>query len=307
MILRGKMMKKTICFLLFLLLALNSSCSNFGASTKETEQVPTNISGTATSISFLLPTIVPSRFDSPSPTLTTEEKENYIKLALKDNAGCDLPCWWGIEPGKTSWDNVEIMLLHLGVTQGDSKFNFGYGTSWLNIESIQTYGSITFSTKQGIVESIAISVGGDNLPELQRAWEYYSADKILLKYGKPSRIMVDVSTYGNTEYVGYGYWLYYDDAGFLIVTGGKTKKQENLRICPSFDYSENIHEIHIYLQSPNSTLPLETIVGQSNIELIQPYLKSLENATGKSEDEYYAEYLKNQYGTCFTTPLKIWQ
>ena len=43
---------------------------------------------------------------------TTPPDKAYVQLQdiLKSNAGCRLPCWWGITPGKTSWKDASHFL-----------------------------------------------------------------------------------------------------------------------------------------------------------------------------------------------------
>ena len=51
---------------------------------------------------------------TPSPTsyprLSREEAKPRIIEMLQTNAGCRLPCWWGITPGKTRWEEVHALL-----------------------------------------------------------------------------------------------------------------------------------------------------------------------------------------------------
>ncbi len=35
-------------------------------------------------------------------TLPTGEAQKMVQELLENNAGCRLPCWWGIVPGKTT-------------------------------------------------------------------------------------------------------------------------------------------------------------------------------------------------------------
>jgi hypothetical protein len=142
--------------------------------------------------------------------------------------------------------------------------------------------------------------------EFQKAWEYYSPDEVLEKYGEPSSIWLDVSTYGSSNKVGYDYWLYYDNLGFLIIYGGSTQMQTNLHICPSFVFGQNIQEIHLYLKSPNDNTSLETLVGNDYIQARSKQLKTFEEATGKPINKYFDDFSANRKNICFDTSLSIW-
>jgi len=302
-------MNKIIYTLVVVLLMTISGCSILSKPEAASETpTSTEANSIATALPVPRPTESATILVSPEPTLNRDEKETYIKLLLKDNNGCDLPCWWGIEPGKTTWPSVEAMLSHLGVKwqEGISEGKFGYGTGGLGLESIGTSTSVDFSVKQELVEDITISAFGNSHPqEFQQVWEYYSSDKILLKYGKPSRIQLYVSTYGENNNAGYGYWLYYDNLGFLIVYGGVIKKEKYFHICPNFNDNQ-ISELQIYLKSPNNGSPLEAVVGNKGMQLIGPLLKNFEDVTGKSVEEYYNEFLADRKNICFDTSAELW-
>lgn len=291
-------MKKTYTF--FFILIFISSCSIVSQNELESNiATPSHPSSATATAKPITPVTL-------QPTLTQQERENYIKLMLQNNNDCNLPCWWGIEPSRTSWADVEAMLLRIGVKKGQSEFNFGYGTGWLKLDSIQSYGSVNFSVTESIVETITVSASGNDASEFQKAWEYYSPDKILLEYGQPSRIMIDISTYGISDYITYGYWLYYDNLGFLVVTNGQTKRESTLRICPNFDYSENISGVQIYLKSYKNNQSLDSLVGKEKIEILNLFLKSFEEATSKTLEEYYTNFLLDNTSICFETPIELW-
>src|SRR5688572_13990138 len=58
------------------------------------------------------------------PTMTTDEAKRLVRDLLENNAGCKLPCWWGITPGKTTWSEARQILekasRHIGVAGQES-------------------------------------------------------------------------------------------------------------------------------------------------------------------------------------------
>jgi hypothetical protein len=310
----SKNMNKIIYVLVVVLLLAISSCSILDK-TKAVSETPISpeAKSTGTALSVPHPSQSVTIFASPEHTLNGDEREAYIKLLLKNNNSCDLPCWWGIEPGKTTWASVEKILLHLDAKSQQLKSDgelLRYGVGGLDLKSTST-SEVVFSVRQELVENIIISTFGDSYPEeFQKVWEHYSPDKILLKYGKPSRMKVYVSTYGETNNAGYQYWLYYDKLGFLITYGGGIKKNETFHICPNFNNLEStdnqISEMQIYLKPSNSDIPLEAVVGNKGMELIGPLLKNFEDATGQSVDEYYSGFLSDPKNICFETPSSLW-
>src|ERR1043165_3960884 len=43
---------------------------------------------------------------SPLPTLLPKEKENYLLDVVKTNGNCKLPCFLGIQPGISVWEDI---------------------------------------------------------------------------------------------------------------------------------------------------------------------------------------------------------
>jgi len=77
----------------------------------------TPLVSTVTHVPFLSPTLsnTPSPFPptstpSPYPTLSPTEAYLLVEDLLVTNGGCELPCWWGIQPGETSWTEIEPFL-----------------------------------------------------------------------------------------------------------------------------------------------------------------------------------------------------
>jgi len=55
-------------------------------------------------------TLLPTLTRTPLPTLDTDDAQMRVLRLLEDNADCQFPCWWGILPGKTLWENALILL-----------------------------------------------------------------------------------------------------------------------------------------------------------------------------------------------------
>ncbi len=88
----------------FLLIAIVGACST-------RSQIV--LTATPQSATFPNSTIISSssgNTDTPVSTFSPTEASARLQDLLKTNAGCRLPCWWGITPGKTTWDEAEEYL-----------------------------------------------------------------------------------------------------------------------------------------------------------------------------------------------------
>src|SRR5690606_11031148 len=99
---------------------------------------------------------------------------NFTNL-LTQNAGCELPCWWGIVPGETRIETIPTQF----VPQG-----FIWREEWLELSSQQAGSSIFiwFEAKNNIVQTIHIS-GGLGAENSVDNWGRYGLDQVLTRYG----------------------------------------------------------------------------------------------------------------------------
>jgi hypothetical protein len=248
-------------------------------------------------------------------TATVQERERFVRESLSDNNNCRLPCWWGFIPGETAWTDVEEVLLYLGVKIGsvpgsepNTIFHGTGGFDFIDVTGKSIFSNVSFSEKEGLVYTIHITSEGYNNPtEFHRLWQDYSPQKIVMTYGMPDRILLNVvdpySVYG-----GYYLWFFYDKLGFSIRYPGNFEVEPVLRICSSI---ETIGKIDLNLQTSENELPLDrfdplleekrlgTETGRLRV------VQSLQDATGLDDTEIYNTFIRDDEA-CFDTPQEIW-
>jgi len=220
---------------------------------------------------------IPTR-TPPPPTLTAEEERAYVRQMLETNGGCELPCWWGVTPGKTSWQGMTYFLV-------------------LSPEGFRDYAILhTLSEANDIVQRIEVQGCLDkvegSINQFTQDWARYSLDQVLSRYGVPSRariaLALPVEPGGPTYYILY---VFYDNLGIGIRYLGPASEQgELLRTCFSFE------DITLWLQSPESSTPLEHAIGPDEWSFAVP----LDEATGMSVEEFYETF--RQPGACLEAP-----
>jgi hypothetical protein len=283
-----------------------------------TVQSPTNthypIPKEQTTVPLIAPTVriilrvtqTPTVGITPKPTLTNEQIDS-MQNQLQNNEICKLPCWWGIEPGKTTWKDAQDFLLSLGLYPSDGMYP-AVDFSWFYQDG-HIENSLYFLENGGLVETIDIKslLVRTKSERFFSFWKNYSPENILKRYGKPSRIWIKSTSYG-TVGVGYELWLFYDQQGFLIIIGGNTHLKEIYTICPSFkinNIEESPDDIEIVLSAPTDSRQLETLTDLYSIGSY-PYILPLEKAANLSIDDFYKSYLEKGSSFCFDTPMKIW-
>ncbi len=70
---------------------------------------PTSSPG-ATLLSTTVPNPTPNLTWTPLPTLDKETSSRKITELMETNEGCELPCFWGIVPGQTTWQGAQQKL-----------------------------------------------------------------------------------------------------------------------------------------------------------------------------------------------------
>jgi hypothetical protein len=255
---------------------------------------------------------------TPKSTLSAEQRENQILELLQTNGGCELPCWWGIMPGTTTWSQAQAFLEGLGVktsidrTSGNA---IDHGTSGLSIASHSIHNGIGFTERAGIVQEIGIGSSSTNpstnLSGWLEAWAGYSPKQIISKYGVPDRIWLMTSSQFHEPSGGsqmpYELWLFYDRLKFLIRYAGVVRYAPIYRFCP--EYGENgqlTAEISLNLADPANPTPLETLSNALTIPGMTDYIQPIEKATGLTIEKFSSLFTQNSKDVCFDASRNIW-
>jgi hypothetical protein len=253
-----------------------------------------------TSTAGLEPTTIPAvpiatKTEKPFPTISPTEIESQFYELLQPNPNCQLPCWWGIVPGKSNTED----------TQQFSEF------SQQNTKNFSWSSTVTFVQEAGIISQIFVSADGFYNPDTFWAeWKIYSPEELTNEYGQPTRIWLnnyaDQITPPYASPRNYGLWLFYDTLGILVIYEGRVEIKPDYLLCPTISTSGNLlPTIKIFLQSPKYPKPLESRVGENGG--IHTSAETLETAIGVTNQEFYERLQKNKEGViCFETSKEIW-
>jgi len=243
-------------FSLALFMALVSSCTqpNQNVTTLPSE-IPSLRAGSATPVpSFtIMPTDSPTPIFTPTaiPTLPVEEAQAKLLKLLFENGGCRLPCFWDITPGKSSYQDVQAVLVPLSRLSYSLHLNPS-GTSdvtpRLTEGDLELYNRVAFLTDPNETVYRVAFIGEAHKPLAQGGYEdvfdsnffgkkvsAYSLPHVLTQQGLPSSIMIQTAggplTRGGTG--GFDILLLYPNQGILV--NYKTQMHlngANVRGCP---------------------------------------------------------------------------
>ncbi|MCK6584581.1 MAG: hypothetical protein L6Q49_15915 [Anaerolineales bacterium] len=287
---------------------LMSACGGFPSATVTEEATATH---RPTVTATLIPTLRPTATETSIPTLTSDEQLLQIKEWLATNAGCRLPCWWGIEPGKVTWGEVSEFLRRIGTKSSDYEesgvvIHEAVGFDF-NPEHVFT--RVGFAETDASITAIIIRAFGLNdSPNFKNVWASFSPEMIIAEYGVPSRVWVKSrssvyeGSHGPT--MPYWIWFFYDHLGILVSYNGQVRYENIYKMCPVFNEQGNLSDdIDIYLQSPEANIPLEDL---PTVKYNAKDAIPLGEAAGISLDEFYELFTTPGIAPCFETPRSIW-
>jgi len=225
--------------------------------------------------------------------------------------GCNLPCWWGITPGKGTWEEVSSVFQNLGALP----FDFGQHNEtarfdlYIAVVPHSDFQPLQFAVfeKAGTIDRIDIrfalhSAPPNGYPPLDKAAERYSLQGLLLAAGPPTQVLLhapSARSEPDAPWV-YGLWLYFQDKAIAAYYEGEgiSRVNDKVRICPAY---ERTHEVSLFLSDPGIPGTLEQITsGQSAIpeQIHEGTLVPLRQATTITEDEFH-NLLASDPEACF--------
>jgi len=233
-------------------------------------------------------------------TLSADERDRQILELLQSDPGCLLPCWWGIVPDKTTWNEAWSFL-----SQFDSA---PYIKEYL---PNSRYADFLIPVSKNISLAYGIDIKIDVINEIVHVVSVRSIEsatilsvqRILTDYGQPSEVWIH--TY--RSYLGgpppVDVLLFYPEQGILA------RYSTNLT---QIKEGQNIASICLD-STPNLTLwsPDEPInFGQAQDLARLDYKKydkpllPLNKAIGISIEQFYNYRTKEH--VCITTKLSLW-
>jgi hypothetical protein len=222
---------------------------------------------------------------------------------LTNNHNCQLPCWWGIVPGQTSWRTARQFLdtFAISIKQGSYGYipingRMAYVTNYsvdYEISGRQESGITLYSTLDNIVSDIQVEVGGGGGIR-------YQLNQFLTDLGKPTEVRIFTSINIMAQPPPFYLIVFYADKGVMAQYEYEAKRvNESLIGCPIPVDPE------LWLWPPADNLTIEALqpLGPPDPIFVP---KSLTEATAWTIDTFYEEFKRPDSKTCLETPLSIW-
>jgi len=244
--------------------------------------------------------------------MTADEKYAFVSEMLRNNGGCRLPCWWGFTPGETAWETTKTFFTSRGVTIWDNGGTRDH-TVVFNIpghyESYQSYIGEGTLDRIGIVAGPLVGADGHYAygdPQFAEDWKTYMLPQILGAYGPPQQVFLETYSSG-PDRLPFRLLLFYPDQGLLAKYEGSTGENgqgEWVEAGQAIRIRPRRSDIALWLWSPEREMTLADLGLSSQVDLDR--LRSLEEATGMSIEQFYQTFVQPDNQTCLETLVDLW-
>jgi hypothetical protein len=225
-----------------------------------------------------------------------EDAINKVLELLETNGGCELPCWWGITPGETSWIEASNYLNSFAdrVTQ--------VGIEPIKIEGLDGYFGADFRVPEevlprGELNQLYFVIDGI-VEKIETETTMKLADFFTL-FGEPQDIWVRTLPMPLEGYLEFWIALYYPDQRIVAVFLDERSEYQKDEITGCF-----LSTYEITLWSPKETVSLEDIQLFGTEDW--PTYPTFEEATGETVTDFFSFSLSNEGKACLTTPVHLW-
>jgi acylphosphatase len=206
-----------------------------------------------------------------------------------------LPCWGGITPGKTSWQEAnQILESVITILDIDENHQCTFGPCkviiWRSRSGSDPHGSVK-SQNDTIAEIVLQGYPPSPVMRL---------DKILTQYGQPEKVFIVTNPVSITMDIT----LAYPNHGFIIMfRWDQSISHENIVGC--------IQERWVYLsvnqitETWSDSYIKNKLYGSGDIKEVD--FRPLESVTNMSIEQFYEKFKNIDGSECIVAPIRIWQ
>jgi hypothetical protein len=247
-----------------------------------------------------IPTATSTEISTLISTPQGKDAREKIKYLMDTNGNCSFPCWWGIAPGKTTWDEANAYLSPFvdRIWSDGARAKIptleGYGAGYTDLSGVKR--GATFD----IDKSGTIKIVETNLDPV-----YLSS--YIIKLGMPDEILINVETFPGGGPPPSATILLFYNSGAMIAYWINYKIDSNkfIAICPQ----DILPGIDVDFWDPSMKMTFRDIGGVSNtIPPLTPddYFRPLGEVSDMKLQDFYGYYSKPSATHCIKTPASDW-
>jgi len=164
-----------------------------------------------------------------------ERANELVRTFLQEPVDCKAPCFWGIEPGLTTFDEAKKAFTHLGIKLKFTATTDGkdfYAAIYNLDNGIRV--SPVLGIQNNTVKSldVGININDTYLMGTSRKWFAYSPETLISRYGPPSRVDFFLGRVAPTPI--HSMILYFETVHLIVEYLGTNILNDGpgLEICP---------------------------------------------------------------------------
>jgi hypothetical protein len=319
-----KYIQKSVFLLIFAQLFMLFGCTNQKINSSFYDQEISTLTIISTKTKAPTSTASPEVTKTITPMPIPIDREKLVEAYLMLNDSCELPCFFGITPGTSNWEEVKMDLSELGFewgkpfdpydgSDGNRKIYYTQMRSSVSPFILVISPLIDNDTIDALLIQLAGSGVSEYIPE-------YSIPGLLKSLGIPSRVWMDSDYHTGLPRPVFAFWIFYDQLGIVLryyVIG--SLNNDAIIICPNDpnrfedDATNKLYGLNMYMQSPENIRLLENLVnvwGEKIPNLPLPINeisgKSLEEASEFTMKDFYNVFVDVSSPECFETPKGLW-
>ena len=270
--------------------------------------VPAEITPTTRPTQAVVPTHTPVPMSLPN-----SESAKLIKDLLATNANCELPCWWGIQPGSlliaTNIDPITRTLSHhltddvldISVNNSDKdvvtgleyQVNVAFALSATKVSEIRVHGG-----SPADIPPPGWGFGND--------WHKYAPHQVLTKLEMPNEVRLSAVEFPSSNVLFFTLDVIYPDKGIAIHYNGFGHKHgAQYMICPTLSGDagfDGVTTVDLLLTSSGDVERFNDSLSRWTPYKTQGTLP-IRDAIGLSVGDFYKQFKDDVPDACFN-PLK---
>ncbi len=259
--------------------------------------------------SFPTPTFVPATATptiTPVATLSVQEEGVFLSTLMANNNNCELPCWWGIMPGKTENQVARDLFASQGIDEWISSFDgtyrilnlgYPYGDSPYYSSDI----IVQFWVEDGLIEFINVEGSRRQAEDkylFTQNWQQYNLSQILRRFGMPSYVILNPEVSADSGTFFYQLGLSYPSLGIEVsyIIEPSVLVNGSRQICSDF---EQVNYIYLTLFPPERVADVPVAIIPNHTEA---YL-SWETVTESTLEIFYEMFQDADVPTCIEVDI----
>ena len=246
---------------------------------------------------------------TPLPTLSPIDAEERLRTWIQGTFECLLPCWGGITPGLTSWQETVQTIEQLSgfssvnVSENVScEFGLCNGVAWSLYPNTIAEGTFYTKFPENIVHMIKINIQNEGNAQKINLLRNIGLQDVFRWYGLPPIFLINVESD-------------LSDNTFMELVLVYPERQSVIRYIKNTELVDGKvtncgpdHQIEMFiLDNKEQLVSLDTIanaVEMRNLQIDDRY-KTIEEATGITSNSFFNAI--SSFGNfCISTPVDMW-